>query len=107
MKIMQRFIELISRGEQPDPDERVELIVVGGTSGPMTVARLRQDGFDAAGHEEFNVATKLASDYRISGAEARAGASASTVERHPVSAARAASIPVDRSAFASAPGATC
>ena len=65
MRIVQKFLGLISGGDAPDPDEPVELIVVRGTSGPMTVARLREDGFDASGHDEFNVATKLSSDYRI------------------------------------------
>jgi hypothetical protein len=63
--ILQRFYAKISRGEPADPNELVELIVVRGASGPMTVARLREDGFDATGHEAYNVATKMSSDFRI------------------------------------------
>lgn len=65
MRILQKFYALISRGEPADPNEPVELVVVRATSGPMTIARLREDGFDATGHENFNVATKLTNDYRI------------------------------------------
>ncbi len=65
MRFLQKFYALLSRGEPADPDERVELIVVRATSGPMTIARLREDGFDATGHESFNAGTKLTNDYRI------------------------------------------
>ncbi len=68
MGLRQKFLALISRGEPAppaDPDEPVELIVVRGPTGPMTVARLREAGFDATGHETFNVGTKLSSDFRI------------------------------------------
>ena len=65
MKLLQRFHSLISRGEHVrDPSEPVELVVVRGTTGPLTVARLREEGFDAAGYET-NFGTGLASEYRI------------------------------------------
>jgi hypothetical protein len=35
----------------PDPDEPVELVVVSGPIGPMTVANLRTEGFRADGFE--------------------------------------------------------
>ena len=60
-----RFYAMISQGEPDDPDELIELILVRGPSGPMTVARLREDGFDARGHDEFNAGTKSTSNYRI------------------------------------------
>jgi hypothetical protein len=63
--IIQKFYALISKGEPADPEQPVELIVVRATSGPMTVARLRQDGFDATGYEEFNAGTKVAGQYVI------------------------------------------
>ena len=65
MGIVQKFYALISKGEPADPDQPVELIVVRATSGPMTVARLREDGFDATGYEEFNPGTRLSSNYVI------------------------------------------
>ena len=65
MKLLQKFYSLISRGEHvPDPSEPIELVVVRLTKGPMTVARLREKGFDAAGYET-NFGTGLASEYRI------------------------------------------
>ncbi len=65
MKFFQKFYEVISRGEPADPDEPIELIVVPAASGPMTLARLREDGFDATGHENFNVATETTNHFRI------------------------------------------
>ena len=61
------LMPLLGAAQSPSwkPDKPVELIVVRGPSGPMTVARLCEAGFDATGHETFNVATSLLSDYRI------------------------------------------
>ena len=65
VKMLHKFRNMISRGERvPDPSEPVELVVVSGASGPMTVARLREEGFDAAGYET-NAGTGLACEYRI------------------------------------------
>ncbi len=65
MTLLSRFHRMISRGDRVlDPSEPVELVVVRGTAGPMTVARLRDEGFDAAGYETNN-GTGLASEYRI------------------------------------------
>ena len=58
--------KLLNRGKDPaDPDEPVEVALVPIGSGPMTVATLRGEGFDATGNETFNVATNVLSDYRI------------------------------------------
>ena len=63
---MERVQRLLSRGAvSDDPNERIELTVVPVASGPMTVNALREDGVDAEGHETFNVATSLLSDFRI------------------------------------------
>ena len=65
VKMLHKFHSMISRGQHvPDPNEPVELVVVRGTSGPMTVARLRDGGFDAVGYET-NFGTGLACEYRI------------------------------------------
>lgn len=65
MKLLQRFHSMISRGDDVrDPSEPVELVVVRAITGPLTVARLREEGFDAAGYET-NFGTGLASEYRI------------------------------------------
>ena len=66
MGVRDALFKLLNRGGQPaDPDEPVEVALVPIASGPMTVATLRGEGFDATGNETFNVATNLLSDYRI------------------------------------------
>ena len=57
------FLKSIDRDEPEDPDEPVELVVVRGPSGPMTVARLQADGFNAAGYE--TASWKGVGGYRI------------------------------------------
>jgi hypothetical protein len=58
--------KLLNRGkDSADPDEPVEVALVPIGSGPMTVATLRGEGFDASGSETFNIATNVLSDYRI------------------------------------------
>jgi len=57
---------LLNRGDATaDPDEPVEIALVPISAGPMAVAALRSEGFDAAGNETFNIATNVLSDYRI------------------------------------------
>ena len=66
MGIRQAIERLLNRGSFPEnPDERVEIGLVPLPTGPMTVASLREEGFDASGAETFNVATDVLSDYRI------------------------------------------
>ncbi len=66
MSIRQVVQKLLNRGQGPaDPDEPVEVALVPIGSGPMTVATLRNEGFDATGSETFNIATNVLSDYRI------------------------------------------
>lgn len=48
-----------------DPDEPVEIGVVPIAKGPISVAQLRESGFDAVGHDAFNIVTSVASGYRI------------------------------------------
>lgn len=57
---------LLDRGrDDADPDEPVEIALVPVSAGPMAVATLRNEGFDASGNETFNIATNVLSDYRI------------------------------------------
>jgi hypothetical protein len=48
-----------------DPDEPIEIGVVPIAKGPIAVAHLREAGFDAGGHDAFNIVTNVASGYRI------------------------------------------
>ena len=66
MTIRQAIQRLLERGSYPeDPEEPVEIGLVPLGTGPMTVASLREAGFDATGAETFNIATDVLSDYRI------------------------------------------
>jgi hypothetical protein len=66
MGIRQAIERLLNRGSFPEnPDEPVEIGLVPLATGPMTVASLREAGFDASGAETFNIATDVLSDYRI------------------------------------------
>ena len=66
MSIRERLENLLNRGSVPeDPDALVEIALVPIASGPMTVASLRDSGFEATGAETFNIATDVLSDYRI------------------------------------------
>ena len=63
MRFRDWFLKSIDGDQTADPDEPVELVVVRGPSGPMTVARLQLDGFDAAGYE--TASWKGVGSYRI------------------------------------------
>lgn len=66
MSIRDVVYRLLNRGhEVADPDEPVEIALVPISAGPMAVATLRGEGFDATGNETFNIATNVLSDYRI------------------------------------------
>ncbi|MEY2553176.1 MAG: hypothetical protein QOC57_1036 [Ilumatobacteraceae bacterium] len=66
MSIRDWVYKLLSRGQATaDPAEPVEVALVPIASGPMTVATLRSEGFDATGSETFNIASNVLSDYRI------------------------------------------
>ncbi len=66
MTIRQAIEKLLTRGAAPaDQDEPVEIALVPIGSGPMTVASLREAGFDATGAETFSIVTNVLSDYRI------------------------------------------
>ena len=66
MTIRQAIERLLTRGAPPDDqDEPVEIALVSIGTGPMTLASLREAGFDATGAETFNIVTNVLSDYRI------------------------------------------
>jgi hypothetical protein len=66
MTIRQTIEKLLTRGSAPeDQEEPVEIALVPIGTGPMTVASLRESGFDATGAETFNIVTNVLSDYRI------------------------------------------
>lgn len=66
VSIRETIERLLSRGDaQQDPDELIELAVVPLATGPMIVDALRADGLNAGGAPTYNVATGVASDYRV------------------------------------------
>ena len=66
MSVRDFVFRLLSRGDSSaNPDEPVEVALVPIASGPMAVATLRSEGFDATGNETFNIASNVLSDFRI------------------------------------------
>jgi hypothetical protein len=66
MTIRETINRLLSGGDRTEnPEELTEIAVVPIGTGPMTVAALREAGFDATGAPTFNIVTDVASDYRI------------------------------------------
>lgn len=59
---MQRWF---GASDEVNPDEPTEIGVVPIALGPIAVEQLRHAGFDAAGHDAFNIVTSVASGYRI------------------------------------------
>lgn len=51
--------------DEVDPEEPTEIGVVPIAKGPLAVDRLRHAGFDAAGHDAFNIVSSVSSGYRI------------------------------------------
>ena len=48
-----------------DPHEPTEIGVVPIAMGPPALTRLQADGFDAVGHDAFDIVSNVASGYRI------------------------------------------
>lgn len=48
-----------------DDDAPTEIGVVAIVVGPIVVTKLREEGFDASGHDAFNIVSNVASGYRI------------------------------------------
>ena len=51
--------------EEVDPDEPTEIGVVPIIKGPFLVEQLRQAGFNAVGHDAYNIVSSASSGYRI------------------------------------------
>lgn len=51
--------------EDVDRDAPMEIGIVHITRGPVALTRLREAGFDAVGHDSFNIVSEVASGYRI------------------------------------------
>lgn len=51
--------------DEVNPDEPTEIGLVPIARGPMAVDQLRHAGFDAAGHDAFNIVSSVSSGYRI------------------------------------------
>ena len=51
--------------EEVNPDEPTEIGVVPIANGPIAVEQLRNAGFDAVGHDAFNIVSSVSSGYRI------------------------------------------
>lgn len=51
--------------EEVNPDEPTEIGVVAIGQGPFAVDQLRHAGFDAGGHDAFNIVSGVASGHRI------------------------------------------
>ena len=64
-------------------------------SGPMTVASLRDSGFDATGAETFNIATDVLSDYRILVPRRQAAEASALTSRSLVASNRGSAIEVE------------
>ena len=66
MSIRDAVYKVLNRGSsEQDPDEPIEIALVPISAGPMAVATLRSEGFEASGNETFNIATNVLSDYRV------------------------------------------
>ena len=66
MAIREALGRLLSRGEvSQNPDELVEIAVLPLAIGPISVETLRHAGFHASGAPTYNIATEVASDFRV------------------------------------------
>lgn len=59
---MQRWF---GASDEVDPDDPTEIGVVPIATGPIAVEKLRDAGFDAVGHDAFNIVSNVSTGYRI------------------------------------------
>jgi hypothetical protein len=61
MGVRQWFVDLLSRGEapEPEPDALVDLETVAVSDAPLVVAALRDEGIHASAVDHFDPATAL------------------------------------------------
>jgi len=57
--------DLFGASEEVDPDEPTEIGVAPIAFGQIALTRLRDEGFDAVGHDAFNIVSSVSSGYRI------------------------------------------
>ena len=61
-----RLRTLFVSGEiEENPDEPIEIAVLPIARGPIAVEQLRDAGFNAGGHDAFNIVSSVASGYRV------------------------------------------
>jgi hypothetical protein len=51
--------------DEVDPNEPIEIGVVPIAFGQIALTRLRDEGFDAVGHDAFNIVSNVSSGFRI------------------------------------------
>ena len=51
--------------EEVDPDQPTEIGLVPIGKGPLAVEQLRAAGFNAVGHDAYNIVSSVSSGYRI------------------------------------------
>ena len=56
---------LFGAPDEVDPDEPTEIGVVPIAVGQIALTRLRDEGFDAIGHDAFNIVSNVSSGFRI------------------------------------------
>ena len=84
MSIRDKILRMLSRGAPTDdPSEFIEISRLPIAQGPMTVDRLRDEGFHPRGAEAFSVLTKSLTDYSISVARHEAQAASMAIDRWP------------------------
>ena len=71
---------LFGASEAVDPDEPIEIGVVPIAIGQIALERLREEGFDAVGHDAFNIVSNVASGYRIIVPHAQSEAAAARLD---------------------------
>jgi hypothetical protein len=83
MGVRQWFVELLSRGDapEPDPDALVEVQTASTADAPLIVAALKDEGIDATAVDQFDPVTAL-TRARIMVRHADAAAAAEALERH-------------------------
>lgn len=61
MGVKQWFVDLLSRGDapEPDPDAMVELQTAAVPDAPMIIAALQDEGIDATSVDQFDPVTAL------------------------------------------------
>jgi hypothetical protein len=72
--------EWFGASEEVDPDEPTEIGVVSVAVGQIALTCLREEGFDAVGHDAFNIVSNVSSGYRILVPHAQSEAAAARLD---------------------------